>query len=869
MLKKIIVQVVAGCIRFPKTTVLIGLVLAGLSVSYSARHFAINTDIGGLISENIAWRQREIALSHAFPGNWETIITVVEAPTAEFTTLAASELEKRLTADKERFPSVQNLIGNPFFERNGLLFLSTGQVQKTAEQLGQAEPLIGILWTDPSLRGLSDALASVIAGVNRGEIKLDDVAKPFSYVSDTIEHAEKSGDAVFSWRQLVNGSPLSASERRVFLVVKPRLNYGALEPGVAATDAIRQAVRELDLAGKYGARVRLTGPVPMANEEFATVKEGAALNAAITIAVVLLILWLALHSWKIILSVFITLAIGLCMTTAAGLAMVGAFNLISVAFAVLFVGLGVDFGIQYSVRYRAERYAIKDLRAALLQAAKYSAVPLSLAAVATACGFLSFLPTHYEGVSELGKIAGAGMLIAFAGSITVLPALLRIMNPPGEQAELGFAALAPVDSFMERHRIPIVIGTLGLAALGLPLLFHLQFDFNPINLRNPKVESISTYLDLRRDPNTDANTVDLMVPSYEAAKQAAEKLSKLPEVARVRWIDSFVPADQDIKLKAIRAAADKLEPTLSEARIDPPTDHDNIEGLNTTVTLMREVSSGKSGAGADAINRLADLMTQLAKSDEATRNRVQDVFIRPLNVSLDQVASKLRAEPITRESIPPELVREWIGPNGQYRVQAAPAGDPNDNDTLRRFAAAVLAAEPNAIDGPISVLEAGNTISFAFVEAGCWALLSIAVLLWIVLRRFTDVLMTLVPLILAGVVTLEICVLIGLPMNFANIVALPLLLGVGVAFKIYYVTAWRAGQTNLLQSSLTRAVFFSAMTTATAFGSLWLSSHPGTASMGKLLALSLVTTLAAAVLFQPLLMGKPRTVSGGDGTGNR
>ena len=117
-----------------------------------------------------------------------------------------------------------------------------------------------------------------------------------------------------------------------------------------------------------------------------------------------------------------------------------------------------------------------------------------------------------------------------------------------------------------------------------------------------------------------------------------------------------------------------------------------------------------------------------------------------------------------------------------------------------------------------------------------------------------------VPLILAGTLTLELCVLLDLPLNFANIVALPLLLGVGVAFKIYYVTAWRSGRTNLLQSSLTRAIFFSALTTATAFGSLWLSSHPGTASMGKLLALSLVTTLAAVLLFQPALMGKPRNV---------
>src|SRR5207302_4888982 len=138
--------------------------------------------------------------------------------------------------------------------------------------------------------------------------------------------------------------------------------------------------------------------------------------------------------------------------------------------------------------------------------------------------------------------------------------------------------------------------------------------------------------------------------------------------------------------------------------------------------------------------------------------------------------------------------------------------------------------------------ESGHTVVRAFIEAGFWALASISILLWITLRRFGDVLLTLVPLLLAGVVTLELCVLIGLKLNFANIIALPLLLGVGVAFKIYYIMAWRAGQTALLQSALTRAVIFSAMTTATAFGSLWLSSHPGTSSMGKLLALSLVCT---------------------------
>jgi hypothetical protein len=177
---------------------------------------------------------------------------------------------------------------------------------------------------------------------------------------------------------------------------------------------------------------------------------------------------------------------------------------------------------------------------------------------------------------------------------------------------------------------------------------------------------------------------------------------------------------------------------------------------------------------------------------------------------------------------------------------------------MRAFARTVLAVEPSATEGPISILEARRTVVTAFIVAGACALLSISILLWITLGRLSDVLLTLIPLLMAGVVTLEVCVIIEMPLNFANIIALPLLLGVGVAFKIYYIMAWREGQTHLLQSVLTRAVTFSAATTATAFGSLYFSSHPGTSSMGKLLAISLVTTMAAAALFQPILMGKPR-----------
>ena len=460
------VSIVKTCTRFAVPTVLIALVLAIASGFYTARNFAINTDINTLISPDLDWRKRDNKFGEAFDRE-RTILAVVEAPTPELTTTASAALAAKLADDKKNFESIQPLGSGEFFEKNGLLFLPVEEVGKLTGQFASAAPLIEIMAGDPSIRGLTGALETGLAGIKRGQVKLDSTEQPFNLIAQTVENALSKGSATFSWRELTSDKPLTDSDKRAFIEFKPILDFNALEPGKTATDAIRQAATDLNLAGEYGARVRLTGPVPIANEEFATVQEGAIVNGIGTVLVVLVILWMALHSSKIIFAVFVNLFIGLAITTAVGLMMVGSLNLLSVAFAVLFVGLGVDFGIQFSVRYRSERFKNDDLTQALARAAERSAVPISLAAMATAAGFLCFLPTDYKGISELGKIAGAGMLIAFLTSITVLPALLKMLNPPGEKEPVGYAFLAPVDDFLEKHRVIIIAGTI-LISFGRP-----------------------------------------------------------------------------------------------------------------------------------------------------------------------------------------------------------------------------------------------------------------------------------------------------------------------------------------------------------------------------------------------------------------
>jgi hopanoid biosynthesis associated RND transporter like protein HpnN len=857
MLARTIVRIIGLSIRHARIVIGISLLLALACGTYAATHFALNANIGELISSDLPWRQREAAFLAVFP-RYDSILAVVEAPTAELVEQATDALTDALQKKSGVFRSVTRPGGGKFFLQHGLLFQDPERLAEITRQFAKAEPLIHDMAADLSLRGLADGLTDGIMGVQSGDVKLDAMSRPLTVAAETIEDVMAGRPASFSWAALVQGRPAEPGELRRFIDVRPVLHYGDLQPGRVGTEAIRQTVADLSLPTKYQARVRLTGPVAMGDEEFATLQDGAVLNGVLTFATVLLILWLALRSRRIILAVLISLFVGLSITAAVGLLAVGALNLISVSFAVLFVGLGVDFGIQFTVRYRAERHEVDDLKAALLAAGNHIGAPLTLAAAAVAAGFLSFLPTAYRGVSELGLIAGLGMVIAFLTSITLLPSLLALMNPDGEPEPLGFSALAPVDRFMERHRLPIIAATALVVLAGLPLLFWMRFDSNPLHLRDPKVESVATLRDLNRDPNTNTNTIEMLAPSLEAAAATAEKLRALPQVSRVLTLASFVPERQPEKLKLIAEAASKLATALEPEPVAGPNDEDVVEALRDEASRLTQIAEGQNGPGAVAARRLAGTLTSLAEADPGVRAKAHAVLVEPLEVSLEQLRALLNPQPVTLDNLPAELRREWMTPDGGARVEVAPKADADDDRALRDFTRAVLAAEPNATGGPVSILETEHTIISAFIQAGCWALASIAVILWIALRRLGDVLLTLIPLLLAGVVTLELCVLIDLPLNFANIIALPLLLGIGVAFKIYYIMAWRAGQTGLLQSSLTRAVMFSALTTATAFGSLWFSRHPGTSSMGKLLALSLLCTLAAAVLFQPVLMGKPR-----------
>ena len=854
MIADLIVRVVDLARRHAALIAIGALLLSLAGGFFAAGHLAIDTNLDHMLPKELPWRRNEAALDRAFPQNNNLLVVVIDAVRADLADRAARALTDRMRAEPALFRYVRQPDGGAFFERNGLLFLSAGELQTMADQLIAAQPLIGSLAHDPSLRGLFDALALFVTGAGKDRDAVNRLNPTLTAIAERIEAVLAGRAQPLSWRQLMTGRGPDPRARRRFVLTRPVLDFSTLEPGARATDEVRRLAASLALDAQHGVRVRLTGPVALDDEQFATLRQGALESTILSIAAVCAFLFAALRSVKLVGAILATLAAGLLLTADFAALAIGSLNLISVAFGVLFIGLAVDFSIQFSVRYRDQRHRLGTLPDALSGAARSIGPALVLAAGATSIGFLSFVPTRYTGIRELGWIAGAGMIIAIALNFLLLPAGLTLLRPRGEPEPIGFRRAAPFDRFLLERRRWVIGAAAVLAAVCLALLPRVGFDFDPLDLKNPKSESVATARDLMKDPMTTPYTAEILAPSLGAAEALADRLGKLPEIAQAVTAASFIPGNQKKKLATIGDLAFLLGPTLMPgAALPPPSDSQSLHALAACRDALRTLAAGGAPSGPAA--RLAQALDQAVARGPQIVPALREALLTGLKERLASLGQLLQAGPVTLASLPAELRDSWISADGRARIEAFPKGDARDPEILDRFVAAVRTVAPDATGTPVTIREAGRLISSAFIEAGLIAVAAITLLLIAVLRRLRDVARVILPLLLAAALTLAITVVAGIKLNYANIIALPLLLGIGVAFDIYFVMNWRAGQTNHLQSSTARAVIFSALTTMSAFGSLALSDDPGTAEMGELLAISLAATLFCTLFILPALLG--------------
>ena len=856
-LMSLLLRVTGFCSCHALAVVLGGLVLAGLAGAWSVHRLGVSTDTDAMFAANLGWRQRQMALDRDFPQFRDLLLAVVDGTSPEAGDATAAGLVAALAKETAVIRTVRRPDADPFLARAGLLFLDKAPLTTLLDQTIDAQPFLGQLVADPSARGLFAALALMGMGVARGQADLVPFLPALGAFHQAMAGAIAGKPQALSWARLLGGGLADLAGPYRFVLIQPKLDFSSLSPGGAATDRVRAAIAGLEFVRDGTAHVRITGPVALADEEFSTVAEGAVEGLIASVLLISLWLFLAVRSWRLILPILLTLGIGLVLTLGFAATAVGTLNLVSVGFGVLFVGTAVDFAIQFAVRYREARHDVEDSAEAIRVVTMRAGGAILMAALAIAAGFLAFVPTDFAGVAELGLIAGIGMLIAFACTITVLPAAIALCRPRGEAAEIGFVWAMRWDDWLARQRWIVLGAFAALAILGGVLVPYLRFDSDPLTTKDPSTEAMRTLRALIDAPQGSPYSIDIMTRDAAAAGVLVEKLQALPLVAEAISINSFVPDDQADKLAMIRDAAGLLGPSLAP----------RAPAAAITPADIRLAAKTALGPIEEALTKLpkdhpvaaiaGDLRALSAAPDDVALS-VNAVLTRHLPAQIAQLRDVLNPAPVTAADVPTSISRDWVASDGRARVQVLAKPAARDSVGLQAFVAQVRAVAPDAGGAAVTIAETAATIVGAFRSASLWALAALAVLLLVILRRALDVALVLAPLLLSALLTVIVVVAAGIALNFANIIALPLLLGVGVSFNIYFVVNWRMGRTDMLGSATARAVLFSALTTASAFGILALSAHPGTASMGVLLLISLGCTLLGSFLFVPALLAALR-----------
>lgn len=834
-------------------------VLAG----YASSSLTLDTSTDNILSAELPFRQIEDRYRAAFPDE-DFAIVVVDSPAAGSAQAAATKLVERLRRRPDLF-SQAALLGSPaFLDRHGLLFLPAEQIESLGERLRPARRLLTTLAADPSLRGLARILRQAEGAVAEGAAP-PEMAGFLADLAAAVAQNAAGDKARLRWAAMF-GIESGGGTRRL-VQAQPVLDDASLDRAGAALAAL-QADMTAVRSEAPGVTLRATGLPVLQQRELNDVFSGALYASGLSFVLVALSLALGIRSGRLIAALLITLVIGSIWTAGLAAIAVGRLNLISVAFLVLFFGLGVDFGTHLGLRHLEEARKGRPFREALTTAMVGEGAGITLSALCAALAFLAFVPTAYVGLAEFGIISALGMAVAVAVTFTVQPALMALMPPrpkPGTPLSIG------IGRWIERYHRAILIAA-GLVTLGaIGLSTQARLDVDPLNLQNPEADPVVAFRELADDPETSPYALNVLAPDMESAGALAESLQAVEGVGGVRWIGNFVPDDQPAKLQAIAAVRARLGETFfqDEAPQAPP----DAVALQAAFSELREVAAGIAAARdapeiSAAAAQLAAALAAFAErrgTDPAALQELGDALTGEAPALLADVREKLQVtDPLTIEAMPDAIRRDWIAPDGQVRLRVLPAENVSAPEAMQRFAGVVQAVAPAAYGPPASIIGASEAVLSAFFEAILYTIAAVALVITLLRRRASDVLLVLAPLAVASIWTVAASALFDLPFNFANVIVIPLLIGLGVAASVHIVVRARevvhdaAGThlegTGVLDTSTPLAVLIAQLNTVAAFATLAVSQHRGLYSMGVLLGLAILFVLIVCLIVLPAFM---------------
>ena len=835
-----------------------GTVLAGVAVVtvalavFAALTMGVNADPRTLVDPSLPFQVRQRDLGKTFHSLADGILIVVDADSPSAAGRTADQLGAALGARTDLFAEIDVPGGGPFFAKNALLYLSVDQLQDLTDRLSHVQPFLGSFARDQSLVGISDLLRQVLEAEREGRTTGVDLGPVLDRVRVVIEAVARGQRAPDPWGAAIMGAALPAEARQRLVAVRPVRDLGEIAPDAPELVAVREAIRKLELPPDGPVKVRVTGEPVMNGEELLAVATQTWRVAIVSTILFTIAVVFALRSFRTVMGLVASLLVSLVWSNGIAAATVRDLNIISAAFNVLIVGLGGEFGIHFAMRYIELAGRGRKRREALVESAETIGGSLFSSAVTTSLGFFLFLLTDFNGVAQLGLISGVGMFASLASTLTVLPAVLALgAKEPTVAVPSMPSWLSNLDRVPVRWAWLIRPSALALGVAAVLLLPRIHFDYNPVSLHDPNQESVAAFQELLGRSDASPWTADLVAPSLEAAQALAEKVKTLPEVESARTLRDYVPADQDEKRDLIATASYFVPARLTEG--PPRRDEERRAAL---ARLSEEAGRPRGEVLGQPARRLrAAIEELLARAGANTFADLEGRLVGSLPDQIRELQKLMKPDIVQIDDLPPTLVRQMLAPDGRARVQVLPKEDISDGRALERFVAAVRRVVPDAAGLAVYVVEWCRVAWRAMLWALIGGVICMALFLVFLWRSVWDMFLAFFPLVLAAVLTCASLVLFGQSFNFANVIVLPMLIGMSIDSGVHLVHRHRTDEEeDVLGTSTARAVFYAALTTMLSFGSLAFAPHRGIASIGELLTIGVGLVLIAYVVVLPAVL---------------
>jgi len=875
-------------VNWPRICLLLSAVISILSLAIAVSVLKINTDENDLFDANLQFVERRAEYYQALPVLADPIVVALQATTSSNASQddlnqLAFKLAGKLVQRKDVFTDVIGVAEPLFTDKAGLLYMETEERYDVLDDIVEAQPLLGSLSRDPSLGGLLSLLERLLepttAGENRSQL-IQQTSPFLARLADTLDVWLEKEPGQLNWSALFDNVDTASDTRRAIFFALPVVDYASTDPAADAIKSLNSIAGELPEISSGAVRLRMTGVPVLAHEDGKYVGPQAGIAGAFSAVLVVLVLSIALGNRRMLGALVLTLVSALCLTAGAAAIIVGHLNLISIAFGVLCIGLGVDFGIHYSLRCKDLSRSQAGNGLSTVTTLKTTAIelkrPLILCAITSSVAFIAFVPTGFVGMAELGIITACGLGASLLATFTVLPAALAWLLPDGiPQTQYRCLPLEWIDKLLGGRERMVLITMVILGALALIPASQLHFDADPLGVRDPQADSVKLLRELLQDENASPLAMNVLVDDEAAAEVLAERLSELPLVGRVNIASDLLPQDQEDAIEAIEDTAFAILPTLKlmPARQYPADELlERLRGLHLQV--IKAAAEFPENA---ALLQLQEALAETLRGDNREFDDLQQRLFTSFPSTINRLTAMLQPDTISIKSLPPTLQKLILDVNGKHRIEINPhpasGVDGSDIKRVGEFVDSVLEIAPDAYGEGYAIREISEVVLRAFAFAFVIAAFAILAISYSAFRDFRRTLAVVLPLVFACLFTIAICVMSGIALNFANVIVLPLILGIGIDTAIHLVHRADPGsganghrhglettqtpdkEGTLLQSSAASAAFYSGLTTLVSFGTMAFARHQGLASLGSMLWIGVLVVLLVNFIFIPALMG--------------